>query len=374
VYEPQDAEAPGASAREVRSHACAPAHNQATARHEAATPKPLRLGDAVRVMAPGRLHLGLLQLATGHPFMNVGVGMSIDGPLWDLLVTVLDADAPHHHLVGFDAEARQAAEAVLDELALRLGTPRFDVRVRSAIEPHVGLGAKTALLCGLVAGAVQLSDTDVNWCDLREVTGRGGTSGIGINVAVTGGLIIDAGHHERCAPGSAAPSSARAGAAIAPVAARWTLPPWPLLLVRPEGPGRLFGATERAVFDRTTPVPTEQADAAAGIVLYDVLPAVARHDYDGFSDGLERLQHTAFKAAEWEAQPQHVHSMRDLVFECGGTCAALSSMGPTVAVFADDVRVTAERLRAADPTLITSFASPRACGLEVETCLETAWM
>ena len=116
-------------------------------------------------------------------------------------------------------------------------------------------------------------------------------------------------------------------------------------------------------------MPTERADAAAGIVLYDVLPAVSRHDYNGFSDGLERLQRTGFKAAEWEAQPPPVHTMRDLVFECGGTCAALSSMGPTVAVLGHDVQATAERLRAADPTLVIDFASPRACGLKVETCL-----
>ena len=113
--------------------------------------------------------------------MNVGIGMSIDGPRWELEMAALDADASHHHLVGLDTEARQAAEGVLDELARRLGSRRFDVRVRSAIEPHVGLGAKTALLCGLVAGAVQLFGTDVNWCDLRDVTRRGGTSGVGIN-------------------------------------------------------------------------------------------------------------------------------------------------------------------------------------------------
>lgn len=373
MNEPQHPDAPGATAREARFDTRALAHDPATASHRTATLKPSRSGDAVRVMAPGRLHLGLLQLAAGHPFMNVGVGMSIDGPQWDIMLGVLDADATHHRLVGFHAEARQAADNVLDELTVRLAMPRFDVQVRSTIEPHVGLGAKTALLCGLVAGAVQLSHTDLKWPDLREVTRRGGTSGIGINVAVTGGLIIDAGHRERCAPGSAAPSSARAGAAIAPVSARWALPPWPLLLVRPAGPGRLFGASERAVFEHATPVPTGQADAAAGIVLYDMLPAVARRDYIGFSNGLERLQHAGFKAAEWEAQPRHVLSMRELVFECGGRCAALSSMGPTVAVLADDVQATAERLREADPTLIIDFATPRARGVTVENCLETAW-
>jgi beta-ribofuranosylaminobenzene 5'-phosphate synthase len=297
--------------------------------------------------------------------MNTGIGFALDSPAWSLEMRHAEPTASEAVVEGMDAELSAATTQLLNSIRQSVGGPPLQVIVRSSIEPHVGLGAKTSLLCGVLAGACRLIDHTVEWRAMRSLTGRGGTSGVGINLAAVGGMVLDAGHRERCRRGSAAPSSYRCGRPVPPIAGRWTPPPWPILIVRPQGPGRLFGCVERAVFDENAPVAGADVDAAAGLLVYQLLPALARSARTEFAAALERLQRRGFKAAEWKNQPPEVHELRLMTRAVGGECAALSSMGPTFAVLAADPEHVADCLLATDPTIQVHITHASTRGVEV---------
>jgi beta-ribofuranosylaminobenzene 5'-phosphate synthase len=266
---------------------------------------------------------------------------------------------------GMNEEFCAATRQLLSGVQRCVGGPVLQVAVRESIEPHVGLGAKTSLLCGVLAGACRLIDHTIDWWTMRRLTGRGGTSGVGINVAAVGGVVLDAGHREQCGPGCAAPSSYRQGRPVPPIAGRWTSPPWPVLIVRPQGSGRLFGSRERAVFHEHVPLAGDDVDAAAGVLVYELLPALARSARTDFAAALERLQRYGFKSAEWQHQPPKVNRLRRTTLEVGGECAALSSMGPTMAVLAADPDNVADRLLMDDPTTQVHITRASDRGVEV---------
>ena len=297
--------------------------------------------------------------------MNTGIGFALESPAWMLELRAVAEPATEPVIEGMNEEYRAATRQLLTGLRRYAGGPVLQVTVRESIDPHVGLGAKTSLLCGVLAGACRLIDHTVDWCAMRWLTGRGGTSGVGINVAAVGGLVLDGGHREQCGPGRAAPSSYRRGRPVPPIAGRWTSPPWPVLIVRPQGAGRLFGSRERAVFDESVPVPGNDVDAAAGVLVYELLPALARSARADFAAALERLQHYGFKRAEWKHQPPEVHRLRRTTLEAGGECAALSSMGPTMAVLAADPGDVADRLLINDPTTQVHITQASDRGIEV---------
>jgi beta-ribofuranosylaminobenzene 5'-phosphate synthase len=329
--------------------------------------------DTVCVRAPGRIHLGLLQLSGRHPVMNTGIGFALDSPAWILEMRPAATTGRQAIVEGMEGELRAATRQLLSRVRRSVGGPELQVIVRASIEPHVGLGAKTSLLCGVLAGACRLIDHTVDWRAMRWLTGRGGTSGIGINVAAVGGMVLDAGHREQCGPSRAAPSSYRCGHTAPMIAGRWTVPPWPVLIVRPPGPGQLFGDAERAVFDENVPVAAEDVDRAAGLVVYQLLPALARSERAGCAAALEGLQRCGFKRAEWDHQAPEVHRLRVAILAAGGECAALSSMGPSMAVLAADPESVADRLLIAAPASHVHITRASERGVEVRDTQEPPW-
>jgi beta-RFAP synthase len=127
------------------------------------------------------------------------------------------------------------------------------------------------------------------------------------------------------------------------------------------------------VFDENVPVPGQDVDAAAGLLVYQLLPALAQEERSAFAEALEGLQLHGFKRAEWQHQPPEVHRLRGVTLAAGGECAALSSMGPTMAVLTPDPRGVADRLLSAEPTaqILATRASPR--GVEVSDAEESPW-
>lgn len=78
--------------------------------------------------------------------------------------------------------------------------------------------------------------------------------------------------------------------------------------------------------------------------MYEVLPAIARKDVNGWMRGIQAFQECGFKRLEWELQPEICHDLRKAAVAAGASAVALSSMGPTMAVFAADTAHVAEAL------------------------------
>lgn len=297
----------------------------------------------VTVKAPARVHFGLLQMSQAYASSFMGVGSAISKPSWSLFLA--------ENGIGVDrfqdlpVELVEYATNVLRRLRLIAAFPTLNVQARQSVPLHVGLGAKTSFACALLAGVVTLFEFPGTWPEYRHVLHRAGAGGVGINTAVNGGTVLDAGH-KKSDVDELLPSSARSGYPVPALISAWQtdfLPP--LVLARPPRLQGLSGASEAQFFRDQLPLSQDEVRSVAAIGLYELLPALTRRDGDGVIEALSSMQDVGFKRVEWSAQPESVFKLRNFALAQGATAVVLSSMGPTLAIFSDAPIALCRRIR-----------------------------
>ncbi len=289
----------------------------------------------IRLRAPSRLHLGLIDLHGGLGRVDGGIGITLETP-----DTVLEAErSPVCRVSGGDegqiARVMTAAAAVLSHFGIP-GSAAFTI-IRTPPQ-HSGLGAGTAL--SLVAGRAvcELYGFTVPVEELSRIVGRGGTSGIGTAAFSSGGLIIDGGHSFGVSGEKTGfrPSSASPGIRPPPVIARHPFPDeWQVLLVVPSIGSRVSGTGEQDIFREACPVPREEVQEICHEVVMRLLPGIVRHDLDLFAPAVNRIQEIGFKKIEIARQTEVVRELLSGLREAGAPCTGMSSFGPAVYAVTD---------------------------------------
>ncbi len=230
-----------------------------------------------RVTVGGRLHFGFGNLSLAHERLYGSLGVALDEPR--LAVEIEPADS-----VVAPPDCKSLVETVCEQLSV----PGATVSVDQSLPAHVGLGSGTQLALALAAGIGAAYEQRVNVRELAPQLGRGGRSGIGVGTFEQGGFVLDGGHPttrfttDRPVDGTWS---------VPPVTSRHPIPEdWRFLVVLPDAePGR-SGQTEddsiRGVIERANSGP---ADRIAGLVVRDVLPAVATGNADRFGSAVAEI-------------------------------------------------------------------------------------
>jgi beta-RFAP synthase len=232
-------------------------------------------GPAVRVNAPGRLHLGFLDPggSLGRAFGSLG--LTLEAP-----VTRVELQhAPRDRFSGPAALQGELDRAVAHLQRLRevtkLAAPLRLCLLR-ALPAHAGFGSGTQLALAVGRAFAAVHGLELSTAELARVLGRGLRSGVGVAGFDRGGLLLDGG------PG-------RNG--VAPLIARAEFPAaWRIVLaIDPHGRG-LHGEAERRAIAAMAPLPAATAAAICHQVLLRVLPAVHEADFTAFAAGVSAIQ------------------------------------------------------------------------------------
>ena len=183
-----------------------------------------------------------------------------------------------------------------------------------------------------------LARTEEGREDIAKITGRGGTSGIGIRAFDQGGVILDGGHS--FGPGRAKqsflPSSASSGVRPAPLIGRYEFPEdWRIILCLPDVQPGANGSAEKAVFQRCCPVPLPEVRELSHIILMQMIPALIEEDLTEFGASINALRGLGFKREEVQLQPPVIHDILSYMSECGSAGAGMSSFGPALYAICD---------------------------------------
>jgi len=257
----------------------------------------------------------------------------IAGPRTEVIVE-------EHRTWGFTAASAVSARTVSDVQALfarfQKHTPRCAaIELVTAPESHLGLGSKTSLLLSIAYGINKALDLGLSKRQLQAISGRGGTSGIGVNGFFLGGFLIDAGH-PMAEVGTFAPSSSRQPASIPPVMVKLRIPAgWKFLLLAVSGVKRIGGADEMRFFATNTPTPASEVFESIGIVYHDLATSVREARLDGVRRSLTALHQRGFKRRELHGQSGATKALFETC-QRTGLAAGLSSLGPVVYVIDDD--------------------------------------
>lgn len=303
----------------------------------------MRAVESIRLRCFPRVHVGLFDCGTATARLFGGLGFGVEGP--EVVLEGTAAEEFALELPGVDARGRLDVQSVVERFSALVGLPRARVALRSSPEQHVGLGTKTALLLGVASLLDRLAGSELERRRLVELTGRGGTSGVGVHTFFTGGWVIDGGH-KRVETADLLPSSAQVAPSPAPALFQHPMPAnWCVSLFLPGG-RRLHGADEQLFFQRNTPVPREHILEVIALAYHGVAPGIVEGDLLAVRDACRQIQMTGFKQREVGYQGPQVGACIERLYQ-DGAVAGMSSLGPLVYALdemADDVPARRSRV------------------------------
>jgi len=286
----------------------------------------------IALRSPSRIHIGLIDLNGSLGRVDGGLGIALDYPNFyiegressEIEIEIGCKGIQEDTLSSIRDRLYQVSRRVLDYI----GEEGIYIKVRDTIPLHSGLGSGTqmALSTGMLISKVYNRDLDVK--TLASITGRGGTSGIGVYAFERGGFIVDGGHTFGRGKDKEvfAPSSASKNVRVPPLIFRHDFN-WEVVLTIPRGEN-IHGDREVDIFRRYCPISLEETQRICHIVLMKMLPAIVEGDIKSFGEGINRLQYLGFKRVELELQREIV---RELLRELQKVSySGLSSFGPTL--------------------------------------------
>lgn len=271
--------------------------------------------EFVRVEAPARLHMGLLDLRGDLGRRYGSLGASLSSP-----TAVIEARRSNH--LSVDGEE---SERVLGFARLYLANEEIDggaeISVRSVLPAHSGLGSGTQLALATAAALATLHGRSTEPRALARAVGRGRRSAIGTWAFGSGGFLVDGGVRE----GASGP---------APLLFRHDMPAnWRCVVAIADVPAGRSGPAEEAAFRRLRP-PAELSHRVAHLVLGGLLPSLAEGDLGGFGSALTQIQRLVGQMFAPEQGQVFAHPVLNQLVEgmlaAGAAGAGQSSWGPAV--------------------------------------------
>ena len=210
----------------------------------------------------------------------------------------------------------------------------ISISIEKDYPSHIGLGSGTQASLAAGMAVNRLYDLGMSAYDIAIKVGRGGTSGIGVAAFESGGFILDGGH-KFSEKKDFLPSSA-SKLPPAPVLLRKDFPGWDIVIAVPEQKGASM-KKEVNIFQQNCPIPLHEVEGLSHIILMNLLPALVEEDMEAFGSSINAIQGLGFKRREVELQPVSRELMQTLR-DGGAYGAGMSSFGPTVYAFGEDVR------------------------------------
>jgi beta-ribofuranosylaminobenzene 5'-phosphate synthase len=268
----------------------------------------------VRVEAPARLHMGMLDASGDGARRFGGLGVGVRNPA----VVVQASPGSDLTVEGPDSDrARAVARRLRDALGMTAGAR---IQILEAIPPHAGLGSGTKLALAVTAALSALAGRSCDPAAMARMSERGARSAVGLWTFAGGGFVVEGGRRR----GSEDP---------APLLVRHAMPDeWRCVLAIPAAQPGLSGGAEAEAFAQLRPEP-ERSALISQIVLTGLLPALVERDLGEFGASLTRLQRLvgdAFAPVQGGTFHPQAGPLVDAMLRLGAAGAGQSSWGPAV--------------------------------------------
>jgi len=292
-----------------------------------------------------RIHLGLLSMSGEGYRLNGGIGVTISAP--EAVVTFRASKAfsleDQRDKPFKTSELNRIARCLTDGLG-RFGVNNIplSISISGSMPSHCGFGSATSIRLACLEGMFLKLDISVGRKRLVELSGRGGTSGIGINTYFQGGLVLDVGRKG----GNLSPSSALEHAPHEPLTLfKVPMPRWRVgTCLTPRAQG-ISGRLEREFFASNAKLTLRDVERASHIALFGLIPGAIEQDCKTFCKAINDMQRTRWKNAEWALHGVPLQRIKRLLLREGAEAVAMSSLGPCLMFMGPDIKAKFEKLR-----------------------------
>ncbi len=278
----------------------------------------------VTVRTPSRLHFSLIDMNGMLGRVNGSLGIAIDYP--NFKVEAFPSD--ELKISGIQiALVRRAALTFYKHFKPKI---KATLDVKRTIPRHVGLGSTTQTLLGVGTALSKMHGIELDILELARIMGRGGTSGIGVAVHKSGGLILDGGHSLKIKDKGLFVPSSISKSSPPPTLLRYNFPEeWRFVIAIPNVQKGSHGLKEVKIFKERCPVSSEDVGSICRIILMKILPGLVERDIEEFGSGLTALQDLGFAKATQDLVHPTVKACMKFMREHGAHGAGQSSFGPT---------------------------------------------
>lgn len=276
---------------------------------------------------------------------NGGVGFSVAEPVAQILLVRADEiEVSDQRVNGLhESELTRLADVVSN-----ISPFPIHIKITGDLPSHRGMGSATAIRLAVIESIFKLAGRPTDERSVVTTSGRGGTSGIGIASYFSGGLIFDAGV---AIPGAKfAPSSAIESERPTPlVLSRLQMPEWRVGICIPNGIPPQTPEQERKFFNSVCPIDNSDVYETLYHVVYGVVASVQEHNFEMFCSAIRRIQQCKWKREEWMLYDSTVRDLEASIYNSGASAVGMSSLGPGLYFFADDLELVMSDLRLKHP-------------------------
>lgn len=293
---------------------------------------------------PSRVHLTLIGMGEQSYRVNGGIGFSIKG--FDLKIFVQKENS----ITISDKRPKGLSSDELLELALKAESIQKKLNLKNSVNfvieggpsCHTGFGTKTSTLLCLVESLLHINNINADRETIIGLSGRGGTSGIGINTYFDGGFVFDMGR--KSLDKIFNPSSSYEEVSFKPLLLKKIdMPNWGMGICIPKNIQGPFGSAEKDFFKKTCPIPKEDVYETLFHSLFGCTAAVLEKDYETFCESINKIQSCSWKKNEISIYNDDLYSYISSIAKFSDS-AAMSSMGPGIIFFSRNIEYSIDRI------------------------------
>lgn len=292
----------------------------------------------LRITAFPRLHLTLIGMNEKCYRINGGIGFAINDPQLNLRIN------PSGFFQLIDTRDTQLSQYQYDALSQNIEKARsqnlfknnITVEISGEMGTHYGFGSETLIRLSCLEALFILNDCKYDPKLLISLSGRGGTSGIGIHTYFEGGMILDIGRKHEGGPFN--PSSYAENRKKVPLLLKRTpMPKWNIGLCIPSEIPSKSVSEEKEFFDKTCPIEITQVYETLYHAVFGLNAAIEENDKLTFCKALKNIQNCAWKHAERKQYGVELSCLENNLYNCGAMAVGMSSLGPSLFFIADDI-------------------------------------
>lgn len=308
----------------------------------------------ITISAHPRIHISLIGMNEGGYRVNGGLGFSIASPTMNMVFEVNDSfTIIDQRTNGFTEKELLRLTGFINRLCY---SKKFSVKYKCIIEDglirsHVGFGSNTIVYMACVEAMFVLNNMDYSFEDIVNCSSRGGTSGIGINTYFNGGFVLDVGIPKELSNGFV-PSSCILNSHQLPLVLRQSkLPNWNMGICIPNIKHK-SEEQEQDFFKSNCPIDKKYVNEILYEAVYGITSSIIEQDFEIFCQSIDAIQKTKWKSMERNLYGKKLQVIDDELRKAGAKCVGMSSLGPLLYFFGENIPKIIEKMRTNFPDAI----------------------
>lgn len=302
--------------------------------------------DRLKIVTYSRIHITLVGMNTKGYRRNGGIGFSIDKPSMTCVFSLSE------NFTIFDNRTIPLNKDELSKLMIHLKSLRkkykckraFACVVEGDIIPHYGFGSSTMLYLSVTEALLRLNGIKYDREQLVKDSGRGGTSGIGVNTYFEGGFICDIGIKNSHEQSTITPSSIAKNHQAPLVIYRHDMPQWEMGICILKRIETLSKQQEISFFKEVKGLEQNEINEILYHTLYGVVAAIEENEQDTFDQAIKNIQSTQWKLLERSNYGDEIVNAERILYQNGAKSVGMSSMGPLLFFTGDDISGIIQRV------------------------------